>query len=114
MLFAEGALEVYTVPVGMKKSRPGHLISVVCETADREKILSAIFKHTTTLGVRENIAKRYILKRRVETRETEYGEIREKISMGYGVERRKYEYEDLAKIAKEKDLTLRDVRNMIK
>lgn len=108
-LFAAGAIEVYTVPVTMKKSRPGNLLCVMCMESDREKILQTIFKHTTTLGIRENISNRYFLDRHIETLQTEFGPVRVKCAQGYGVKRRKFEYEDLAKIAREKGMSIDDV-----
>ncbi len=108
-LFAAGALEVYTVPVGMKKSRPGTLLCVMCHEPDRERILHAMFRHTTTIGVREQHSRRYTLTRRVETLETPRGPVRKKISEGYGVVREKYEYEDLAAIARGHGLSLPEV-----
>lgn len=53
--FESGALEVYTVPIGMKKSRPGTLIRVMCREEDKQTLVSRIFKYTTTLGVRETL-----------------------------------------------------------
>ena len=100
-LFEGGALEVYTVPVGMKKSRPGTLVRVMCKEQDKEKILGLIFMHTTTIGVRESVMKRYVLDRELETVQTPYGGVRCKVSSGYGVSRVKYEYDDLSRIAKE-------------
>ena len=107
-LFAASALDVYTVPVGMKKSRPGVLLSVLCAPETREAVLAALFRHTTTLGVRENTFRRYTLRRSFETVETPYGSVQVKTSEGYGVTRRKYEYDDLARIAAH-GLTLDDV-----
>ena len=100
-LFEAGALDVYTTAIGMKKSRPGILIHTMCREKDKEVIIKTIFKHTTTLGIRENKLQRYVLEREVQNIETDYGNIRCKISKGYGVIRKKYEYDDLAKIAKE-------------
>lgn len=108
-LFAAGALEVYTVPIGMKKSRPGTLLCVMCRESDKEEMVKQIFKHTTTIGIRENVYKRYTLERSVETVQTKYGEIRKKISRGYGVIREKYEYEDLARAAREHDISVSQV-----
>ena len=71
-LFEAGALEVYTVPVGMKKSRPGVLLTCMCRREDEEKMVELLFRHTTTLGVREHISRRFTLKRREETVETAY------------------------------------------
>ena len=108
-LFAAGAIEVYTIPVTMKKSRPGNLLCVMCMESNKEKILSTIFKHTTTLGVRENISNRYFLDRTIETVKTEFGDIRIKRAEGYGVKRAKYEYEDLAAIARKTGLSIEEV-----
>ena len=112
-LFEEGAREVYTIPIGMKKSRPGTLIRVICLEADREKMLALLFKHTTTIGIREAVTKRYVLDRRMETINTPYGEVRRKVSSGYGVSRAKYEYDDLQRIAKEQDMSLDEVRECL-
>ena len=94
-LFEAGALDVYTVPIGMKKSRPGTLIKVMCRESDKEKIIETVFKYTTTIGIRENMMKRYVLDRHIETVETEYGPVHCKLSTGYGVTRKKYEYDDI-------------------
>lgn len=108
-LFKAGALEVYTVPVGMKKSRPGTELNVMCREEDRDEILKLIFRHTTTLGVRENISRRYTLKRRIEKRDTPYGPVRLKISEGFGVVRNKWEYEDISRIADEQGSSIEDI-----
>ncbi|MCR4630685.1 MAG: nickel pincer cofactor biosynthesis protein LarC [Treponema sp.] len=108
-LFEAGAVEAYTIPVTMKKSRPGNLLCVMCRERDKEKILQTIFKHTTTLGVRENISNRYFLSRQIEKIETEFGQIRIKKSEGYGVKRAKYEYEDLAAIARKTGLSIDEI-----
>ena len=112
-ILAAGALEVYTVAAGMKKSRPGTLLSVLCHEAEKEKLVRVIFQNTTTIGVREHACSRYTLKRSFETVQTPYGEVQKKISSGYGVTREKYEYEDLARIAREQGMSLEEVRKSI-
>jgi len=112
-LFEGGALEVYTVPIGMKKSRPGTLLRVLCAPEDREKLTGLLLRHTTTLGVRETAMGRTVLERKVETVQTPYGEVRRKVSSGFGVERSKYEYDDLARIASERGLSLEEVRRQL-
>jgi uncharacterized protein (DUF111 family) len=107
--FELGAVEVYTVPVYMKKFRPGVLLTVMVREDKREEMVKAIFKYTTTLGIRENISKRYALKRDIVSVETPYGEIRKKQSAGYGVEREKYEYDDLAAIAHGEGISIDEV-----
>ena len=112
-LFDGGALDVYTVPIGMKKSRPGTLIRVLCKEQDKEKILGLIFRHTTTIGVREAKMQRYVLDRKVTAVETPYGTVHRKDSAGYGVKRTKYEYEDIAAIARGKGVSLEEVAALI-
>ena len=111
--FEAGALDVYTVPIGMKKSRPGTRICVMCWESAKDKMVSLILKHTTTLGVREHISRRYILNRTSSTVDTPFGQIHKKQSEGYGVAKVKYEFDDLARIAKEKDLSIADVIRLI-
>ena len=113
MLFEAGALEVFTTPCGMKKSRPGTLLTVLLKPSDREKMVAQIFKHTTTIGIRESIKHRYTLDRRIQTADTDDGELRLKISEGYGVMRIKPEYDDLASIARERGISLREARELI-
>ena len=112
-LLEAGALDVFTQPIGMKKSRPGVMVTVLCRPDDREKLTSALFRHTTTLGVRETACRRSILTRREETAETPFGPVRVKISEGCGVTRRKAEYDDLAAIARETGMALEEIRRTI-
>ena len=112
-LFEAGALEVYTIPVGMKKNRPGILLNCICRMEDEAAMTKLLFCHTTTLGVREHVSRRFTLKRKLEERNTAYGTVHEKISTGCGVTRSKLEYEDLARIAKEKGVSLAEARKMV-
>ena len=113
LLLQQGALDAFTVPVGMKKSRPGVMLTVLCPRWEKERFVSLLFQHTSTLGIREKICHRYTLQRQILTRETPYGPIRQKISRGYGVHREKWEYEDLSRIAKEQNTSLQDIREKI-
>ena len=112
-LFEAGARDVYTVAVGMKKNRPGTLIRVLCAPEDREAMAALLFKHTSTLGVRENPVKRYILNREIAARRTPYGTVSVKEASGSGVTKRKYEYEDIARIARENGLSLNEALALI-
>ncbi|MCR4907018.1 MAG: nickel pincer cofactor biosynthesis protein LarC [Clostridiales bacterium] len=109
-LLAGGALDVWTTPVGMKKSRPGILLSVLCHPEDREETVRRIFRHTSTIGIRESTLRRYTLTRREEERETPAGPVRQKISEGWGVTRVKDEYEDLARIARDEGISLAEAK----
>lgn len=104
-----GALDVFTSPVYMKKNRPAVLLSVICKSGDEERMARLIFKHTTTIGVREARMGRYVLDREMKTAHTPYGEVRVKQSGGYGVTRVKAEYEDLKKIAIENNISIGDI-----
>ena len=112
-LFVAGAIEVYTQTVYMKKNRPGLLLSVMCREENRDAVLHALFQHTTTIGVREYRSVRHVLERSIETRETPYGEVRIKKSTGFGVTREKIEHDDLARIAREQNISIREVRGRL-
>ncbi|MCM1568621.1 MAG: nickel pincer cofactor biosynthesis protein LarC [Roseburia sp.] len=112
-LFAKGALDVYTTAVGMKKSRPGVLLTCMCRLGDREAMLQLIFRHTTTLGIRESVCNRYTLNRRERIGNTPYGTVRIKEAEGFGVRREKPEYEDLARIAREQRISLWEVSRLL-
>ena len=99
-LFEAGALDVYTVPIGMKKSRPGVMLCVLCREEDRDAMVRTVFLHTTTIGIRMQKMNRCILGRREEEVDTPYGKIRRKNVSGYGVSRAKFEFEDLAAAAR--------------
>ena len=112
-LMTGGALDAFTVPIGMKKSRPGVLITVLCREEQKEAMVRLMLKHTTTLGIREFPCLRYTLSRTTETPDTPYGVVRKKVSFGYGVRREKFEYDDLVKIAREQALSIAEVLKKI-
>lgn len=98
IFMAAGALDVYTIPVQMKKNRPGILLTCLCEPEDREKFTGLFFLHTSTRGVRYQTYERAKLESTFETRKTSYGNIRIKKSSGYGIEKEKPEFEDLKSV----------------
>ena len=112
-LLDAGALDVYWTSVGMKKNRPGILLTCMCRPLDREKMVELLFRHTTTLGVRESAFRRYTLSRESKTIQTPDGDIRVKVSSGYGVTREKPEFDDLAKIARETGKSLSELQRSI-
>ena len=112
-LLDAGALDVYWTSVGMKKNRPGILLTCMCRPLDREKMVELLFRHTTTLGVRESAFRRYTLSRESKTIQTPDGDIRVKVSTGYGVTREKPEFDDLAKIARETGKSLSELQKNI-
>ena len=112
-LFEAGALDVYTVPIGMKKGRPGVLLRVMCRPDRKEDIVRAVFLHTTTIGLREQRMQRCVLQRELETVQTPLGEIRRKTVRGYGTERSKWEYEDVAEAAKARGISLAEAERIL-
>ena len=109
-LLAEGALDVFGMPVQMKKNRPGTLLTVLCKPEDAAKLTQLIFTETTTLGVRRRDEVRQTLARRWENVRTQWGEVRIKIaSMNGTVTNYAPEYEDCRRIASEQHVPLKTV-----
>jgi uncharacterized protein (DUF111 family) len=109
-LLEEGALDVFGMPVQMKKNRPGALLTVLCKPEDAEKLTQLVFSETTTLGVRRREESRQTLARRWENVNTEWGEVRIKIaSMNGTVTNYAPEYEDCRRIAAEHHVPLKTV-----
>lgn len=110
ILLKNKALDVYTVPIGMKKSRTGILLNVMCRKSQREEMIRLVFKHTTTIGLREYRCNRVILEREEYTKSSIYGDIRIKRVAGFGITREKPEYEDLKTAAEENGISIREVK----
>ncbi len=109
-LFEEGALDVFGVPVQMKKSRPGTLLTVLCKPEDTGKLTQLIFTETTTLGIRRRDEIRHTLARHWEDVRTQWGDVRMKIaSMNGTVTNYAPEYEDCRRIASEHHVPLKTV-----
>ncbi|MFN2927267.1 nickel pincer cofactor biosynthesis protein LarC [Lachnospiraceae bacterium YH-ros2228] len=108
-IYEAGAREVFYSPIQMKKNRPGILLTVLTRPGEKENVVRSIFSHTTTIGIREEVIRRYVLKRSIVTEETAFGPVRKKVSEGYGVRREKWEYEDLKAIAKKENLSIHDL-----
>ncbi len=112
-LLEAGALDACWESLGMKKSRPGLRLTVLCAPEDREKMLSLIFRHTSTIGVRETLCRRYILRREKSYVESPYGPISVKRSTGYGAEKAKPEYEQLKGLALKAGISLDEARALV-
>jgi hypothetical protein len=109
-LLEEGALDVFAMPVQMKKNRPGTLLTVLCKPEGADKLTQLIFSETTTLGVRRREESRQTLARRWESVRTAWGEVRIKIaSMNGTVTNYAPEYEDCRRIAAEHHVPLKTV-----
>ncbi len=109
-LFAAGALDVFAVPVQMKKNRPGVLLSVICESAKASELEAILFRETGTFGVRRTTATRAKLQREAVTVETPWGPVKAKRGLrADGFEVLTPEYDDCARVAREHNVPLRDV-----
>jgi uncharacterized protein (TIGR00299 family) protein len=109
-LLEEGALDVFAIPVQMKKNRPGTLLTILCKPEDAARLTQLIFTESTTLGVRRRMEQRQTLARRWVTVATSWGEVRMKIaSMNGTVTNYAPEYEDCRKIAAEQHVPLKAV-----
>src|SRR4028119_850729 len=108
-LFNAGAVDVFTQPIGMKKSRPGILLTVICHPQDIEACEAVLFRETTTLGIRRLTQQRAILQREIQRVQTEYGEIRVKVAWSDRAQH--YEYEN-SEATSEKRSTKRIITNV--
>jgi hypothetical protein len=107
---AAGALDVFATPVQMKKSRPGTLVTILCQPEDEGKFQEMLFAETTTLGVRSHLVERRALPREFVKVETRFGEVRLKISRSDGrMLRASPEFDDCRKLAEEKHVPLQEV-----
>lgn len=109
-LFAAGALDVFLVPIQMKKNRPATLLSVLCRPGDAEAMSDILFSETSTLGVRKYAVERRALERQIDIVETPYGQVRVKVARwGEGQVKWAPEYEDCRRLAEEKGVPLREI-----
>jgi pyridinium-3,5-bisthiocarboxylic acid mononucleotide nickel chelatase len=109
-LLEEGALDVFGVPIQMKKNRPGMLLTVLCQPANVPQLRDLIFRETTTLGVRHREESRQALIRKWVTVATRWGDVRIKVASRNGsTSNYAPEYEDCRRIAREQHVALKDV-----
>jgi pyridinium-3,5-bisthiocarboxylic acid mononucleotide nickel chelatase len=108
-LFAAGALDVFTLPIQMKKSRPAVLLSVIAKRETVPELERILFRETATFGIRKTVALRSILQRELIVVLTPWGEVKAKRGWREGIEVISPEYEDCARLAKNHSLTLRAV-----
>lgn len=113
-LFSAGALDVFAVPIQMKKNRPGALLSVICESEKAPELEAILFRETGTFGIRRTTATRAKLQREAVAVETPWGVVRAKRGWRAGFEVLTPEYEDCARVARENNVPLRDVYAAVK
>ena len=108
-LLEAGALDVYSVPIVMKKGRPGTMLCVICQSGDIRRMEDVMFIETPTLGVRRQSLQRSKLRRNAETVQTEFGPIRIKVARRGAVESGAPEYEDCRAAARTRGVPLHAV-----
>ena len=110
LLLEEGALDVYTTAIQMKKNRPGIMLSLLCNAADMERLRTILFRETLTLGIRHQRIARYKLNRTAHTVETEWGGVKgKKIHMPNGSVAFSPEYESCRSVALANQVSLQSV-----
>ena len=113
-LFESGVLDVYWIPVHMKKNRPGTLIQVVCRPETTQAALAVILNETSSLGVRIQPVRRMVLRRKERVLATSLGELKVKcVLTPDGRERLIPEYEECRRLARERGLPLRDIYALV-
>ncbi len=113
-LFDAGAKDAYLTPIYMKKGRPGTLLSVITDESIMDSMLETIFCETTTLGVRISRVSRRTVKREPGTVQTGFGPVRVKVAHVNDSVRFSPEYEDCARIAREKGIPLLTVYDIVR
>lgn len=108
-LLAAGALDTFTTAIGMKKNRPGVMLSVICRPQDAETLEGIIFAETTTLGIRRRPADRSVLRRGEHRVTTPWGAIAGKVAFAAGGPRFAPEYESCRAVAQQCGRPLREV-----
>jgi uncharacterized protein (TIGR00299 family) protein len=108
-VLAAGAYDAWLAPVTMKKSRPAVIFGAVAPPDREEAVARAMLENTTTLGVRVRRERRYVLERSVAVVATELGSVRVKTAKIAGGVRRTLEYDDVARIARERDRPVAEI-----
>lgn len=109
-LIEAGAHDAFVAPVTMKKSRPGHLFTVVAPAELRDPLAELLLRESTTIGLRFHRTERWVLDRRFDEVETKYGKVRVKVALREGrVLNAQPEFEECRALARQKDVPLKDV-----
>jgi len=114
-LFKKGALDVFLIPIQMKKGRPAILLKALCNENKKDMLMNIIFKETTTIGIRSYEVDRRCLERNIKEVSTPYGKVKVKVSEKDGkLINIQPEYEDCKKLAEKKNIPLKEVIDMVK
>jgi len=112
-LMEAGAYDAFVLPVLMKKGRPGMILSAITERGKLDAVNAVIFKETTTLGVRTIPSERFKLPRSSREVKTSLGPVKVKVVVNEGTERIVPEFEECKRIAREKNMALKDVYKIL-
>ena len=113
-LFAVGAVDVFTQAIGMKKSRPGVLLTVICPPAKKTECEAVLFRETSTLGIRHTLQQRSVLDRAFYPVETHYGTVQIKVARQKDgtIVNVQPEYEDCAQLAHRHEVAWREIHRV--
>jgi hypothetical protein len=113
-LLRQGALDAWVTPVLMKKGRPAHLVSVLCDEAARQRVLETLVLESSSLGVRSSKVSRLALERRFDTVHTAFGPARVKIGLWQGkVVNVAPEFDDCKRLAETAQVSLKEVHQRV-
>ncbi len=114
LLFEAGAADVFTIPIVMKKSRPGHLLSVLCDRETASSLKEILFRETSSIGLREYDVKKNMLRREIIEVSTKFGGVNVKRSYyGGKVVNEKPEYEQCRHLAVKFGISLEEIRKEV-
>jgi uncharacterized protein (TIGR00299 family) protein len=112
-LFEAGALDVFYIPIYMKKNRPAYMITIICDINEIKIFEKILFKETTTIGLRKHITLRECLKREKVSVKTAFGEMKMKKVIYENEEKLIPEYEECKRVAAEKGVSLKSIYEQI-
>jgi len=109
-VFAAGAVDATLTPVMMKKSRPGHVLSVLVPREKSGAVLAVLFAETTALGVRVGEMQRRVLPRRFAAVQVNGQDIRIKVAdVRPGYSKAAPEYDDCRRVAEQVGRPVKDI-----
>ncbi|WP_400228249.1 nickel pincer cofactor biosynthesis protein LarC [Methanomethylophilus alvi] len=113
LLMSAGALDAMITSAMMKKSRPGYILTCICREEDADELATVMLAHTSSIGLRMHTCERYEMGSSFITYRTDFGDVRIKVSEGYGLRKWKPEHEDMVKAAISSGVTVDEVRKSI-
>jgi len=113
-LFDAGAVDVYLVPIVMKKSRPAHCLVALCDSSRKDAVAAEILNRSTTIGLRVIPFDKHMLPREEISVTTQLGEVRVKrVTQPDGRQRWKSEYEDVVRLARDAGMDYQAAKDLI-